>query len=52
MFNLGLHAADVSGSAKPWALYSQWSQRITQEFHRQGDLERERGLRVMPIMDR
>jgi len=48
----GLHAADISSSGKPWELYQQWTQRLCTEFRQQGDLEKERGLPVLPFMDR
>jgi hypothetical protein len=47
-----LHAADISSSCKPWATYQQWTERLCVEFRSQGDLEKERGLPVLPFMDR
>ena len=47
-----LHCADLSNPAKPLDLYRQWTQRISEEFHRQGDLERECGIETSPMCDR
>uniref|UniRef100_A0A7S2W9Q1 Phosphodiesterase n=1 Tax=Mucochytrium quahogii TaxID=96639 RepID=A0A7S2W9Q1_9STRA len=47
-----LHAADISSSGKPWDIYQQWTERVCVEFRNQGDLEKERGLSVLPFMDR
>lgn len=47
-----LHAADISASGKPWPVYQQWTERLCVEFRNQGDLEKERGLPVLPFMDR
>jgi cAMP-specific phosphodiesterase 4 len=47
-----IHCADLSNPAKPLALYRQWIDRITKEFHMQGDLERQLGLELSPMCDR
>ena len=47
-----LHAADVSNNARSTKIASQWTERLMEEFYAQGDLERELGLPVTPIMDR
>jgi len=47
-----LHCADLSNPAKPLELYRQWTQRISEEFHRQGDLERQSGIEPSPMCDR
>lgn len=47
-----VHCSDLSNPAKPLELYKQWTERITEEFFRQGDLERENGLEVSPMCDR
>lgn len=49
---LCLHAADVSNNARPWSTASRWTDRLMDEFFKQGDLERDRGLEVTPMMDR
>eukprot|EP00931_Biecheleriopsis_adriatica_P056601 TRINITY_DN33541_c0_g1_i1.p1 TRINITY_DN33541_c0_g1~~TRINITY_DN33541_c0_g1_i1.p1 ORF type:complete len:705 (-),score=159.58 TRINITY_DN33541_c0_g1_i1:18-2132(-) len=45
-------AADISHAAKPWDLHEEWSKRITQEFHSQGDEEKRLGLPVSPLCER
>ncbi|CAF1346234.1 unnamed protein product [Rotaria sordida] len=35
-----LHAADISNAAKPWSIYIQSAEKITEEFFLQGDLEK------------
>jgi len=45
-------ASDISHSAKPWEVHREWSHRITQEFHAQGDEEKRLGLPVSPLCDR
>ena len=47
-----IHCADLSNPAKPLFLYRQWIDRITREFHLQGDLERQLGLELSPMCDR
>ena len=47
-----MKCADVSNPTKEWSVYSEWIERITGEFHHQGDLERELGLEISPFMNR
>jgi len=47
-----VHCADLSNPTKPLYLYRQWTDRIMEEFFRQGDLERDDGLEVSPMCDR
>ena len=47
-----VHCADLSNPTKPLELYRQWTDRIMEEFFRQGDLEREHGLDISPMCDR
>jgi len=47
-----VHCADLSNPTKPLYLYRQWTDRIMEEFFRQGDLEQEEGLEVSPMCDR
>ena len=48
----GLHCADLGNPCKPLGIYLNWTERLIEEFHRQGDRERERGLPVSLMMDR
>ena len=52
VLSLLLHSCDVSHPAKTWGLHHQWTSRCMQEFFRQGDMERERGLEFSPLCDR
>jgi hypothetical protein len=47
-----VHCADLSNPTKPLDLYRKWTDRIMDEFFRQGDLERQRGLDISPMCDR
>ncbi|XP_072920590.1 3',5'-cyclic-AMP phosphodiesterase 4D isoform X11 [Hemitrygon akajei] len=46
-----VHCADISNPTKPLQLYRQWTDRIMEEFFRQGDRERERGMEISPMCD-
>jgi len=48
-----LHMADISNSAKRQSISIQWTDRVLEEFFRQGDKEREMGLLpISPLCDR
>lgn len=47
-----LHAADISNALRPWPICLSWSNLVCEEFFRQGEAEREHGLKVSPNMDR
>ena len=47
-----IKCSDVSNPTKSWPLYSEWIQRITQEFYNQGDKEKELGLPISPFCNR
>jgi calcium/calmodulin-dependent 3',5'-cyclic nucleotide phosphodiesterase len=47
-----LHTADISHPGKPWTAHRQWTERISEEFFRQGDWERELALPQSPLCDR
>lgn len=47
-----LHIADISHPGKPWDLHLHWTQRLAEEFHKQGDEEKKLGLPVSPLCDR
>uniref|UniRef100_A0A8C5FGF0 Phosphodiesterase n=1 Tax=Gadus morhua TaxID=8049 RepID=A0A8C5FGF0_GADMO len=47
-----VHCADLSNPTKPLPIYRQWTERIMEEFFRQGDKERERGMEISAMCDR
>ena len=47
-----VHCSDLSNPTKPLDIYKQWVDRIIDEFHRQGDKEREAGIEISPMCDR
>ncbi|KJE93417.1 phosphodiesterase 1B [Capsaspora owczarzaki ATCC 30864] len=47
-----LHNADISNPVKPWPICKKWSDLVCDEFFRQGDIEKAKGLPVSPNMDR
>ncbi|XP_069818846.1 3',5'-cyclic-AMP phosphodiesterase 4D isoform X8 [Dendropsophus ebraccatus] len=47
-----VHCADLSNPTKPLQLYRTWTDRIMEEFFRQGDRERERGMEISPMCDK
>lgn len=47
-----IKAGDVSNVTKPFEQSRKWAMAVTEEFHRQGDIEKERGLDVLPMFDR
>lgn len=49
---LGIHLADISNPTKPWELTLEWTELLFEEFFKQGDKEREMGLKISDLMDR
>jgi len=47
-----IHCADLSNPTKPLEIYSKWTDRIMEEFWRQGDKERDLKLEISPMCDR
>ncbi|KAI8098956.1 uncharacterized protein BX664DRAFT_309976 [Halteromyces radiatus] len=47
-----IKCADISNCARPFPVAKKWAEILQQEFHEQGDLEKELGLSVLPINDR
>eukprot|EP00927_Polykrikos_kofoidii_P066611 TRINITY_DN62176_c0_g1_i1.p1 TRINITY_DN62176_c0_g1~~TRINITY_DN62176_c0_g1_i1.p1 ORF type:complete len:883 (-),score=121.76 TRINITY_DN62176_c0_g1_i1:124-2772(-) len=45
-------AADINHSSKRWTLHVEWSTRVVQEFHAQGDEEKKSGLQISPLCSR
>merc|ERR1719468_110163 len=47
-----VHSADISHPTKTWELHERWTAGLVEEFFRQGDAEKERGLPCSPLCDR
>ena len=52
LMQLAIKCADVSHPTRNLKLHLEWSNRICEEFFSQGDLERERGVKISPLCDR
>jgi hypothetical protein len=51
--NMLLHTADIGNSSKQWDIYTKWTERLFQEFWKQGDMELEKFDKVsMAFFDR
>ncbi|CAI9619181.1 unnamed protein product [Staurois parvus] len=49
MLQIALKCADICNPCRMWELSKQWSERVCEEFYRQGDLERKFGLEISPL---
>lgn len=47
-----IKAADLSNACRPFDQSRKWAMAVTEEFYRQGNLDNERGLDVIPVFDR
>ncbi|XP_065069739.1 3',5'-cyclic-AMP phosphodiesterase 4C-like isoform X3 [Rhopilema esculentum] len=47
-----VHCSDLSNPTRPLRHYQKWLDRLMEEFFTQGDIEREKGMDVSPMMDR
>ncbi|XP_013874362.1 cAMP-specific 3',5'-cyclic phosphodiesterase 7B isoform X2 [Austrofundulus limnaeus] len=52
ILQIALKCADVCNPCRDWELGRQWSERVCEEFYRQGDLERKLNLEISPLCDR
>ncbi|XP_058469920.1 cAMP-specific 3',5'-cyclic phosphodiesterase 7B-like isoform X1 [Solea solea] len=49
MLQIALKCADVCNPCRVWEMSKQWSERVCEEFYRQGDLERKFDLEISPL---
>ncbi|CAN9507418.1 unnamed protein product [Ophioblennius macclurei] len=49
MLQIALKCADVCNPCRVWELSRQWSERVCEEFYRQGDLEKQFDLEISPL---
>ncbi|KAI9220119.1 hypothetical protein BC828DRAFT_384275 [Blastocladiella britannica] len=52
VLQVAMKCADVNNPSKPLTLCTQWTAFIMEEFFRQGDEERRRGMEISMLMDR
>uniref|UniRef100_H3AM96 Phosphodiesterase n=1 Tax=Latimeria chalumnae TaxID=7897 RepID=H3AM96_LATCH len=49
MLQIALKCADICNPCRVWDMSKQWSERVCEEFYRQGDLERKFELEISPL---
>ncbi|XP_031726182.1 cAMP-specific 3',5'-cyclic phosphodiesterase 7B [Anarrhichthys ocellatus] len=49
ILQIALKCADVCNPCRVWELSKQWSERVCEEFYRQGDLERKFDMEISPL---
>ena len=47
-----IHCADLSNAVRPFGMAKDWAEKIIEEFHAQGDLEKVHNLPVSPMCER
>ncbi|XP_055085944.1 high affinity cAMP-specific 3',5'-cyclic phosphodiesterase 7A isoform X2 [Periophthalmus magnuspinnatus] len=52
ILQMALKCADICNPCRPWELSKQWSEKVTEEFFQQGDIEKKHHLEVSPLCDR
>uniref|UniRef100_A0A8C5GPP3 Phosphodiesterase n=1 Tax=Gouania willdenowi TaxID=441366 RepID=A0A8C5GPP3_GOUWI len=52
ILQMALKCADICNPCRPWELSKQWSEKVTEEFFQQGDVEKKHKLEVSPLCDR
>jgi hypothetical protein len=52
VLNMLIHSADISNPAKPSKISQQWTDKVYEEFFRQGDLEKKLGVPISMMCDR
>jgi CheY-like chemotaxis protein/HPt (histidine-containing phosphotransfer) domain-containing protein len=52
LMSIVLKCADISNASRPFNVAKKWSKLLIDEFLSQGDLEKEKGFTISPMMDR
>ncbi|XP_076788283.1 high affinity 3',5'-cyclic-AMP phosphodiesterase 7A isoform X5 [Arvicanthis niloticus] len=52
VLQMALKCADICNPCRNWELSKQWSEKVTEEFFHQGDIEKKYHLGVSPLCDR
>ena len=52
VLNMLIHSADISNPAKPSKISQQWTDKVYEEFFRQGDLEKKLEIPISMMCDR
>lgn len=52
ILEIALKCADISNPCRPWDVSKKWSQKVCEEFFRQGDFERQLNLPITSLCDR
>jgi cAMP-specific phosphodiesterase 4 len=52
MIDVFLHAADISNPVKSFDICKKWALLVVEEFFKQGDIEKSKGIDVSPMSDR
>ncbi|XP_071397872.1 high affinity 3',5'-cyclic-AMP phosphodiesterase 7A-like isoform X4 [Centroberyx affinis] len=52
ILQMALKCADICNPCRPWELSKLWSEKVTEEFFQQGDIEKKHKLEVSPLCDR
>ncbi|XP_072555767.1 high affinity 3',5'-cyclic-AMP phosphodiesterase 7A isoform X3 [Paramormyrops kingsleyae] len=51
VLQMALKCADICNPCRPWELSKQWSEKVTEEFFHQGEIEKRHSLEVSPLCD-
>ncbi|XP_061110614.1 high affinity cAMP-specific 3',5'-cyclic phosphodiesterase 7A-like isoform X2 [Conger conger] len=51
LLQMALKCADICNPCRPWELSRKWSEKVTEEFFHQGDIEKKLKLELSPLCD-
>ncbi|KAJ8603281.1 hypothetical protein CTAYLR_006940 [Chrysophaeum taylorii] len=52
LLQIALKCSDISNQARPWKVANRWNEAVYKEFYHEGDLDRDSGRDVAPLLDR